>query len=266
MNILVIDDEDTPRKLLTILLEKNGYNVTDKATVEDGIRILRNNEFDLVITDRRLGNGSGMEIVKLVEQSYPATESILLTGIGSIENAVESIHAGAFDYITKPYNNEQLILRVTRALERKLMKEELTTLREHVAMSYGFDNIIGISREMSQLKETARRIASTGITVLITGESGTGKELLARAIHFHSGHRGGKFVAIDCSAIPKHLLESELFGHVKGSFTSAHQSRLGLLEEAEGGTVFLDELSNMPASIQMKLLRFLQDSLISFHF
>ena len=262
MKILVIDDEDTPRKLLKILLEKNGYLVTDTATVQDGVRILQKNDFDLVITDRRLGNGSGVEIVKLVEQSYPATESILLTGFGSIENAVEAIHAGAFDYLTKPYNNDQLIIRVTRALERKLMKEELITLREHVAMSYGFDNIIGISREMSQLKETARRVASTDITVLITGESGTGKELLARAIHFHSGHRNGKFVAIDCSAIPEHLLESELFGHVKGSFTSAHQSRIGLLEEAQGGTVFLDELSNMPASIQVKLLRFLQDSII----
>ncbi len=140
------------------------------------------------------------------------------------------------------------------------MQEELTILRQHVAMSYGFDNIVGISKPMMQLKETARRIAPTDITVLITGASGTGKELLAHAIHLHSNRRAGSMVAIDCSAIPETLLESELFGHTKGSFTSAHQNKKGLLEEADGGTIFLDEVSNMPASIQVKLLRFLQDS------
>lgn len=262
MKILVIDDEDSARRILVLLLRQQKYLVLSAATVPQGIKELENNDVDLVITDLKIGSRSGVEILKLVETSFPDVESILLTAYGSIEGAVEAIHAGAFDYVTKPYDNEQLLIRVKKALERKLMREELTALREHVAMSFGFDNIIGISQSMSGLKETAKRIAPTDITVLITGDSGTGKELIARAIHHHSRRRTGRFVAIDCSAIPEHLLESELFGHTKGSFTSAHQSRVGLLEEAHGGTIFFDELSNMPASIQVKLLRFLQDFII----
>lgn len=262
MKILVIDDEDSARRILVLLLRQQNYLVSSAATVPQGIKELENNEVDLVITDLKIGSRSGVEILKLVETSFPDVESILLTAYGSIEGAVEAIHAGAFDYMTKPYDNEQLLIRVKKALERKLMREELTALREHVAMSFGFDNIIGISHSMTELKETAKRIAPTDITVLITGDSGTGKELIARAIHHHSRRRTGRFVAIDCSAIPEHLLESELFGHTKGAFTSAHQTRVGLLEEAHGGTVFFDELSNMPASIQVKLLRFLQDFII----
>ena len=163
----------------------------------------------------------GLDIIKEVNQSFPDTDTILLTAYGSIESAVEATRAGASDYITKPFVNDQLLIRVEKALEHNCMRRELTALRQHIAMSYGFDNIVGISREMVKLKETANRIASTDITILITGASGTGKELFARAIHHHSKRRNAPLVAIDCSALPENLLETELFGHVKGSFTSA---------------------------------------------
>jgi len=260
--ILVVDDDATIRKVLTILLRKAGHQVSDAESIGAANRQLGERSFDLIIVDLHLSDGNGIDLIRLVRQSYPDTESILLTGFGTIESSVEAMQAGAFDYITKPFSNHEFMIRVGKALERRAMRQEIVSLRQHVAMSYGFDNIVGISKQILQVIETARRIAPTDITVLITGASGTGKELFARAIHHHSGRRHQPFVAIDCSAIPETLMESELFGHTKGSFTSATQNRKGLFEEADGGTVFLDEVSNMPASIQVKLLRFLQDSVI----
>jgi two-component system response regulator HydG len=258
--ILVVDDEAAPRRFLAVILGREGYRVSEADSVAGGMKILDEESIDLLISDLRIGGDSGINLIRSAHQNHPEIESVLVTAFGSIENAVEAIRAGAFDYITKPYSNEQLLVKVQKALERRFMKKELSVLRQHVAMSYGFDNIVGISKVMQQLKETAKRIAPTDITVLITGPSGTGKELFARALHHHSNRRSGPFVAIDCSAIPEALLESELFGHMKGSFTSAWQNKKGLFEEADGGTVFLDEVSNMPASTQSKLLRFLQDS------
>jgi DNA-binding NtrC family response regulator len=260
--ILIIDDEAAIRRTLTLLLGKDGYMVREASNIAEAVRILSEQTVDLAIVDLRLGDESGLDLIRLIQQNHRETESILLTAYGSIESSVEAIQTGACDYITKPFSNNELTLRVGKALERKIMKEEIITLRQHVAMTYGFDNIVGISKPIAHIKETAKRIAPTDITVLITGASGTGKELFARAIHHHSNRRSGPFVAIDCSAIPEALLESELFGHMKGSFTSAIRTSPGLLEEADGGTVFLDEVSNMPASIQVKLLRFLQDSVI----
>jgi len=244
------------------LLGKDGYIIREASNISEAVRLLSEQTIDLAIVDLRLGDESGLDLIRLIQQNHRDTESILLTAYGSIESSVEAMQTGACDYITKPFSNNELTLRIGKALERKVMKEEIHTLRQHVAMSYGFDNIVGISKPISLVKETAKRIAPTDITVLITGASGTGKELFARAIHHHSNRRSGSFVAIDCSAIPEALLESELFGHMKGSFTSATRTSPGLLEEADGGTVFLDEVSNMPASIQVKLLRFLQDSVI----
>lgn len=261
-DIVIVDDEQAMRRTLSLLLEKAGHTTRSVSSPEDALRALEERPAQLVITDLRLGNESGMELIRQIKRSYPNTESILLTAYGSIESAVEAIHAGAYDYITKPFTNEQLLLKVTKAVERQEMRSELTALRAHVAMSYGFDNIVGNASEMRKLKETARRIAPTDITTLITGASGTGKELLARAIHHHSQRRTKPLVTIDCSTIPEPLFESELFGHTKGAFTTAVNNRRGLLEEADGGTVFLDEVNNIPRSIQPKLLRLLQDSVI----
>ncbi len=259
MQVLIVDDQPANLRLLNMILSRQGYVIHESTDPASAQAILARQSIDVVITDLMMGEQSGLDLIRFVHQNYPGIESILLTAYGSIETAVEAIQAGAFDYITKPFSNSQLALKVKKAIERKSMKEELAVLRQHVAMSYGFDNIIGISKPMITLKETAMRIADTDITVLITGGSGTGKELFARAIHHHSRRRNGRFVAIDCSAIPEHLLESELFGHTKGSFTSAINHRKGLFEEADGGTIFLDEVANMPAAVQVKLLRFLQE-------
>lgn len=261
--ILVVDDDQAIRGAVTHMLQKGDrYRVVEASTLGDGLSILQRLPVDVVLTDLRIGDESGLDLIRAVRTTYPDTETLVMTAYGSIEGAVEAMQTGAFDYLTKPFGTEQLIHRIEKALERKSMRTELQTLRQHVALSYGFDNIVGISKPIQQLKETARRISPTDITILITGPSGTGKELLARAIHHHSNRRLGRFVAIDCSAIPEALLESELFGHMKGSFTSATGSKKGLFEEADGGTVFLDELANMPPAVQVKLLRFLQDSIV----
>lgn len=258
--VLLVDDEAGIRRTISILLRRKGFEVGEAENLATARRLLNEHNFDLVISDLRIGDECGIDLVRLIRQSYPSIESILLTAFGSIESSVEAMQAGASDYLTKPFSDQELLIRVNKAVERKRMREEIVSLRQHVAMNYGFDNIVGISKQVQQVKDTARRIAPTDITVLITGASGTGKELFARAIHHHSNRRAGRFIAIDCSTIPETLMESELFGHIKGSFTSASQDKKGLFEEADGGTVFLDEVSNMPASIQVKLLRFLQDS------
>lgn len=258
--ILAVDDEAAIRKSITMLLKAEGYQVTEAGSVAEGLSALSKNSYQVVLTDLRMGDGTGFDIIRKIKSDYPETETILFTAFGSIENAVEAMQAGATDYVTKPFSNEELLLKVRNVVERQIMKQELHSLRQHVAMNYGFDNIVGISKEITQLKETAVRVAPTDITILITGPSGTGKELFAHAIHYHSERRAGRFVAVDCSTIPETLMESELFGHRKGSFTSAHRDKVGLFEQAHGGTLFLDEVSNMPKSVQVKLLRFLQDS------
>lgn len=260
--VLIVDDEPAVRRTLALMLGKANYQVLDADSIVSASRTLNQHAVDLVIVDLRLGDENGIDLIRLVKQSYPDTESILLTAYGTIESSVEAMQAGAFDYCTKPFSNHEFLLRVGKALERKKMREEIVSLRQHVAMNYGFDNIVGISKQIDQVKESARRIAPTDITVLITGASGTGKELFARAVHHHSRRRNQPFIAVDCSAIPESLMESELFGHTKGAFTSASQNRKGLFEQADTGTLFLDEVSNMPANIQVKLLRFLQDSIV----
>ena len=260
--ILIVDDDPAVRGTMAILLRRAHYRVLDADGIRPATQLLGEQEIDLVIVDLRLGSENGIDLIRIVKERHPDTEAILLTGYGTIESSVAAMRAGAFDYVTKPFSNDEFLLRVSKALERRQLKREIVSLRQHVAMNYGFDNIVGISKQLAQVKETARRIAPTDITVLITGASGTGKELFARAIHHHSSRRHRPFVAVDCSAIPEALMESELFGHTKGSFTSASQNRVGLFEEADGGTLFLDEVSNMPPGIQVKLLRFLQDSII----
>jgi DNA-binding NtrC family response regulator len=260
IQMLVINNDTDLRRSLTLPLQTEGYQVVEATTTADGETALTQQEYDVVVTDLRPDDETGHNIVSIVKRHCPSAEVIVLTAADSTESADRAIKAGAVDTITGPFSDQQLLLKVRAAVERKQMRDELSTLRQHVAMSYGFDNIVGISKSMAQWKETARRIANTDITVLITGPSGSGKELFARAIHHHSDRRNQKFVTIDCSAIPEALLESELFGRVDESSASDRRHQIGLLEEADGGTVFLDEVSNMPTSVQVKLLRFLQDS------
>ena len=261
-SILVVDDEIAISRTLTLMLGRAGYQVVSARDIDTARQLLNERSIDLVLVDLRLGEENGLDLIRLIKQSYPEVESILLTAYGSIENTVEAMQAGAGDYVTKPFSEDEFLIRVNRVLERRLMRRELVSLRQHIAMNYGFDNIVGISKQLLHVKETARRVSPTDITVLITGASGTGKELFAKAIHHHSERRERPFVAVDCSAIPEALLESELFGHTKGSFTSAITDKKGLFEQADGGTLFLDEVGNMPPNVQVKLLRFIQDSVV----
>ena len=258
--LLLIDDDADFRQAVKITLGKNNYLVTTADSVANAIEKLKTETIDLVITDLKMEDGTGLEILNHIKTHDHEIAVILLTAYGSIENAVEAMQMGAYCYLTKPFKTEELLIQIEKALENRNIREELNVLREEIAWKYGFDSLVGISNSMKQLKQLASRIASTDISILITGESGTGKELLAKAIHYHSRRRKNKFIPIDCTSIPENLLESEFFGHIKGSFTSAYATHKGLFEEANMGTVFLDEIGEMPMTLQSKILRVLQES------
>ncbi|SYZ72359.1 Two component, sigma54 specific, transcriptional regulator, Fis family [Candidatus Zixiibacteriota bacterium] len=258
--ILLVDDDDTFRGTIEILLKSHGYNVITAEGVTGATRCIRERKLDLIITDLKMDDGTGIELLGKIKEAQAEIAVIIQTAYGSVQNAVEAMRQGAYDYITKPFKNEELLVLIEKALENKKIREELTVLREEIAWKYSFDNLVGISASLKQLKSLAARVASTDISILITGESGTGKELMAKAIHYHSNRRKKKFIPIDCTSIPANLMESEFFGHVKGSFTSAVANRKGLFEEADGGTVFLDEVGDMPLPLQAKILRVLQES------
>lgn len=257
--ILVADDEPGMRKSLAIMLRRDGYAVSEAASGKDALEQLGTEVFGLVIADLRMEPVSGLELLRAIKQSSSHVEVILMTGFGSIESAVEAMKIGAFDFITKPFQQEEILLRVRNALERHRLKEEVDLLRAEVTSAFGVEGIVGASEPMRRLLDLVPRVARTDSTVLITGESGTGKELVARALHAASRRAHGPFISVSCAALPEPLLESELFGHVKGAFTGALAARKGLLEEAHQGTFFLDEIGEAPASIQAKLLRVLEE-------
>jgi two-component system NtrC family response regulator len=257
--ILVVDDEESLRRILQVQLENRGYETSLAKNGQDALAILTESPHDLVLTDLRMPGLSGLELLKRIREHHQGTEVILLTAFGTIENAVEAMQSGAYHYVTKPVRFDELAIVIERALERCRMIEQIATLRESLTEKYGFENIIGHSSSLRAAISVASRAARSSSVVLIEGETGTGKELLARAVHANSPRSEEPFVAVNCGAIPRDLLESELFGYKKGAFTGATNSKAGRIEGAEGGTLFLDEIGELPLQLQVKLLRLIQE-------
>ncbi|MBI3989567.1 MAG: sigma-54-dependent Fis family transcriptional regulator [candidate division NC10 bacterium] len=259
IKILVVDNDQEMVDLLMEYLSREGYAVIAAKSGQEALGRLSEVPFDMVVSDLKMEGIDGMGVLKAVKRVCPETPVILITAFGTIESAIEAIKEGAFHYLTKPFKLGELKVTIERALEHKRLREENVRLRREVEGRYRFGNIIGRSRRMQELFELIPAVAASVSNVLITGESGTGKELIAKAIHYNSPRKERPFLPINCAALPEQLLESELFGHVKGAFTGAYVSRKGLIEEAEGGTLFLDEVGDLSLSLQAKLLRVLQE-------
>ncbi len=258
-NVLVVDDEKNILKVVATTLGKESYAVDTACSSEEAIEMFHRDIHDLVITDLKLPGKSGMELLEYVKSRKPDLPVIIITAFGTIENAVEAMKKGAFNYLTKPVNPDELLSVVKEVLEKYELKRENIALKSELKQKYTFSTIVGRSALMQEVYNTIRMVSKTQSNVLIAGESGTGKELAARAIHYDSDRAEGLFVTIDCAAIPSEIMESELFGHEKGSFTGAHERKTGLLEHANGGTVFLDEIGELDPNLQKRLLRFLQE-------
>ncbi|MBJ6751067.1 sigma-54-dependent transcriptional regulator [Geomonas anaerohicana] len=259
IKILLIEDDDGSREAMLILLKASGFAIKGCSSGKEGLDQLAGEPFDIVISDLFLPDMNGIDILTRVKQDSPRTEVILVTGHGSAETAVQAMKKGAYDYITKPLNIEELRIIIDKAVEKGQLLSENVYLKKQLQDKYEFANIIGNSQAMQQLFSRMKRIIKTDSTVLILGESGTGKELVAKAIHFNGNRKDKPFIAVNCSAIPENLLESELFGHVKGAFTGAVKEKVGKFEAANYGTIFLDEIGTLPMHLQTKLLRVLQE-------
>lgn len=257
--ILIVDDEEIVRKSCVRILSPEGYNLETAKNAGEALEKLQDEPFDLVLADLIMPDITGIDLLKKIKEEWPETEVIIITGYGTVKTAVDALKYGAYDFIEKPFTPEVLLNSVGRCLEKKKLVVENIRLRQEINALYSLDNIIGASKEMQKVFKLIATVASTGSTILITGESGTGKELVARAIHHNSARREQPFMVVDCGTIPENLMESELFGHTKGSFTGAVATETGVLEAANGGTVFLDEISNLPLPMQVKLLRVLQE-------
>lgn len=260
--ILVVDDEESIREFLEIMLKKEGYEVT---TAEDGAKakeILLKKSFDMIISDLQMPNVTGIELLKHVKESYPDTVFMLITAFGTTETAVDAMKMGAYDYVTKPFKIDEVRMNIANALRSQNLEVEVRTLKKELVKEYSFQNMVGNSAAMHSIFDLIKRVSQTPTNILVTGESGTGKEVIAKAIHYNGPLKDKPFVTINCGAIPENLMESEMFGHKKGSFTGAIADKQGLFEVANGGTLFLDEVGELPASIQVKLLRAIQERII----
>jgi two-component system, NtrC family, response regulator AtoC len=255
--ILVVEDEEKLRRVIELQLASTGFDVDKAATAEEGLKIA--DRADLILTDLRLPGMDGVQFLSLIRRQNAQVPVVMMTAYGSVETAVESMKAGATDFLLKPFSLDHLMQVVYKALEMRALREENRQLKEELGRRYEYDNIIGRSEAMQEIFATIERVAPTRATVLLAGESGVGKDLIARAIHFHSPRRDRPLVKINCSAIPENLMESELFGYEKGAFTGAVGSKPGKFEQADTGSVFLDEIGDVPAAIQVKLLRILQE-------
>ena len=254
-----MDDDPVTLDLLKEVLSKEGYKVETALSGEEAITKGMDTLFDIIITDVRMGDKDGMEVLRSFKKNSPETTVIMITAFGSIETAIEAIREGAFDYISKPFKLDEIKFTIRRALEQRKLLEENKFFRQELLDKYQFKNVIGRTPQMFQVYKTIAKVADTKSTVLLYGERGTGKELIARSIHYNSLRNNRPFIPVDCASIVETLIESELFGHVRGAFTGALSTKKGLVEEADGGTIFLDEVSNLSLSMQTKLLRFLQE-------
>jgi len=261
--ILIVDDEKKICNILTQILSEEGYTVRAVGSGEEAIKVVGSFDSELILMDQNMPGMNGIEAMTHIKEKRPDMPIIILTAYGSIPLAVEAIKKGAYDYISKPFDNEELLIIIRRALEHSRLTEEISHLKKQLQEKYSFKNIISVSSKMRNVFERMQRICETNATVLIQGESGTGKELIVKAIHYHGQRREKPLVAINCGAIPINLLESEFFGHEKGAFTDAKERKIGKFEQADGGTLFLDEVGELPLDAQVKLLRVLDERKIN---
>src|SRR2546421_12024488 len=261
-DILLVEDKESLRRVLRLTLERAGYSVTEAADAREAITEIGQVPHRIVLTDLRMPHGSGIDVLRAAKNADNDIPVIVMTAYGSIDEAVQAMKDGAHDFLQKPVDSNHLLLLVERALEQSRLRTENILLREEWSKRYGFPRIVGESKAIKRAVGETQRVAQTEATVLLLGESGTGKELFARAVHHLSNRRDKPFVAINCAAIPETLIENELFGHERGSFTGAGERRLGKFELASGGTVFLDEISELPLAVQGKLLRAIEEKSI----
>lgn len=257
--VLVVDDDQEMCELIHDLLVEDGERVEITTNGKEVLPLVSEGDFDLVIIDLVMKEMNGLELFRQIKEIRPDTAVIIITAFGTIESAIEAMKLGAYDYITKPFRNEEIKLVTQKAINEISLRKEIVRLRSEVESKYRFDNIVGKSKPMQEVFDLIRRISDGPCNILITGDSGTGKELVAKAIHYNSSRKENPFIPVNCAAIPENLLESELFGHVKGSFTDAKKDKTGLFEEAEGGAIFLDEISELTPALQAKLLRVIQE-------
>ncbi|MCS6838964.1 MAG: sigma-54 dependent transcriptional regulator [Bdellovibrionaceae bacterium] len=260
--ILVVDDEESIREFLEIMLKKEGYEVSLAEDGEQGREFIKNKTFDMVISDLQMPKLNGLELLKWTKQNYPDITFMMITAFGTTESAVEAMKMGAYDYITKPFKIDEVKIVIANALKAKHLEVENRVLRKELKATFSFQQMVGNSEAMHRIFDLIQRVSQAPSNVIITGESGTGKEMVAKAIHYNGALKDRPFVSVNCGAIPEALIESELFGHKKGAFTSAIADKAGLFEVANGGTLFLDEVGELPLSVQVKLLRALQERVI----